>query len=257
MSLTKILNRVGKFVADNSPAIFTAIGVTGALTTAYLTGKASFKASQVICDEQRRQDSQGESHLLETKEKVELVWKLYIPAIGTGVLTVASIICANQIGTRRAAAMATAYSLSEKAWEEYKDKVIEKIGGAKERKIRDQLEQDRIDKNPINNREVIITGGADVLCYDSFTGRYFKSDMESLKKAQNDLNHMILNNYYASLTDFYDYIGLPKTTYSDEVGWNSDKLLEIEFSATMSENDRPCISIKFDVSPIRGYHRVQ
>jgi hypothetical protein len=81
--------------------------------------------------------------------------------------------------------------------------------------------------------------------------------MESLRKAQNDINHKIVNDYYASLTDFYNLIGLAETAYSEEVGWNSDKLLELEFSAVMSSDNRPCISIAYNYAPIRGYSRVQ
>jgi hypothetical protein len=90
-----------------------------------------------------------------------------------------------------------------------------------------------------------------------YTGRYFQSSMESLKKAQNDLNYKILNSYYASLTDFYNLIGLSRTTTSDDVGWNSDEMLELRFSTIMSDDQRPCIAIDFKVAPIRGYFRVQ
>ena len=255
MTLSEILKRVEKLTIDNSPTILTAIGVTGSLTTAYLTGKASFKAAEILILEHEEEDLKDIPR--SRKKDAKRVWKLYIPAASTGAVTVVSIIAANRIGMRRAAAIAAAYSISEKAFAEYKEKVLEKVGENRERSVRDDLAQDRVRNNPSSDREVIITGGGDVLCYDAFTGRYFKSDMETLKKAQNDLNYKVLNNYYASLSDFYDLIDLPRTSYSDEVGWNSDALLELEFSTVMSEDNRPCISINFRIQPIRGYYRVQ
>jgi hypothetical protein len=268
MSMTQIISRAGKFLSDNSPVIFTAIGVTGALTTAYLTGKASFKAAQVIAEaevdgarrvwtEPVNPGDPEPDRSLSTKEKVDLVWKLYIPAVGSGVLTVISIIAASQIGTRRAAAMTTAYKLSQKAWDEYKEKVVEKLGVNKEQKIHDQLAQDQVDKHPVGSQQIIITNDGGVLCFDAYTGRYFHSSMETLKRAQNELNRSVLENYYASLTDFYHLIGLPKTTFSDDVGWNVDKTLELVFSATISENEIPCIHITYTTDPIRGYDRLQ
>jgi len=260
MSFAYLINRAGKFVADNSPTILTTIGVTGSLTTAYLTGKASFKAALILAEETYNEelaDNEEEFTGLTFQRKLELTWRLYIPAASSAALTVFSIVSANRIGSRRTAALAAVYSLSEKALDEYKTKVVEKIGASKERKIRDEIAQDQVDKNPLSSREVIITGGGEVLCFDAYTGRYFYSDMEKLRKAQNDLNHQVLNSYYASLTDFYELIGLPRTSESDEVGWNSDEMLEIMYSTTLSEDGRPCISITFKVTPVRNFHRLQ
>lgn len=255
MTLTRLAKQGEKFVADNSPAILTGMGVVGVVSTALLTGKATFKAAELI-REREFGDNADRVNVLETKDRALLVWRLYIPAASTGLLTATAIIGANRIGTRRAAVMAAAYSMSEKAFTEYKDKVVEKIGENKERDIRDSVAQDRVARNPVDNQQVIVTGGGEVLCYDTWTGRYFQSSMEALKKAQNDVNYQVLNNYYASLSDFYDKVGLSRTKNSDDFGWNSDDLLELYFSTTMSDDDRPCISVDFRVEPIRGYSRV-
>jgi hypothetical protein len=247
MKAADFFKKLQKLAIDNSPTILTGIAVAGTVTTAYLTGKATYKAAQILSEE---------SPYLEPKEKVLLTWKLYIPAAGTGMLTVISIIGANRIGTRRAAALVSAYTLSEKMFDEYKDKVVEKIGQKKEQEVRDELAQDRVNRNPVNENSVIIIGGKSVLCYEAYTGRYFLSDMETLKKAQNDVNYMVNNNFYASLTDFYDKVGLPKTSISDEVGWNCNKLLELNFSTAITEDGRPCLTIDYQVEPIRDFHRV-
>jgi hypothetical protein len=222
--------------------------------TAYLTGKASFKAAEVLAEQDLGARLMNET--VDTRDKVQAVWKLYIPAAGTLVATIVCLVGANQIGTRRAAAMAAAFSLSDKAFEEYRKKVVEKIGEKKEQGFRDELAQDSVREDPVVTREVIITGGGDVLCRDQFSGRYFTSDMESLKSAVNDVNHEVLNNYYASLTDFYNKIGLPRTSISDDVGWNSNKLLELEFSTAVTEDGRPCLTVGFRVEPIRDYYRL-
>lgn len=254
MTLSNITNSVGKFTADNSPVLLTAVGVAGAITTAALTGKASYKAAQIIREAQDWEDMQEKSHPFETKEKINLVWTEFIPAAGVGVLTIVSIVGANRIGSRRAAAVAAAYSLSEKAFTEYKDKVYEKFGQKKEQNIRDEVAQDRVTRTP--GSEVVIIGDGEVLCFDSFSGRYFNSSMETLKKAQNDLNYRMLGDNYASLGDFYNLIGLPTTPYSEEVGWTSEKLLEVSFSTVLSEDQKPCISIEFAVEPVRGYYKL-
>lgn len=255
MTLAQIVKRAEKLIIDNSPVILSALGVTGTLTTAYLTGRASFKAADVIADEQYRLDHKAKNHILDFQEKLELIWKLYIPAIGTGTLTVACVVCANRISNSRAAALATAYTISEKAFTEYSDRVIERFGPSKEREVRDSVAQDHVTNNPVSEREVIIAGSGEVLCYDAYTDRYFKSSMEELKKAQNDLNYMLITDTVASLTDYYNKVGLPRTAFSDDVGWTSDNILEVDYSTTLSEDGRPCICITFRVDPIRGYNR--
>lgn len=260
MKFQKLIKRAQQVLNENSPALLTAVGVTGTVATAVLTGKASFKAAEILMidDRDRAIFEKANPNTINPRTLVDaskLTWKLYIPAVSAGVLTSICIIGANRVGTRRTAAMAAAYSLSEKAFDEYKEKVVEKIGENKERDVRDSIAQDRVTNDSVGKNEVVVTGGGEVLCYDMFTGRYFNSSMETLKKAQNDINAELIHNCYASLTDFYSYIGLSSTTISDNLGWNSDNMLELQFSTTMSDDNRPCIAINFDVDPIRNFYR--
>lgn len=249
-----------QFTQDNATEILTGVGVTGTITVAYLSGKASIKAFKLIAEEETRimveQDTLAPFSLttLTTKEKIKLVWPIYVPTIGTTGLTVASIVLANRLSSKKAAALAAAYGLSERAFSEYKDKVAEHLTKAKEVKIREEIAQDRVDKNPVS--QVIITGAGDVLCYDSLTGRYFESNIEAIKKAMNTINYRIMHNGPESLSAFYDEIGLPPTSMSDELGWNSNDLMDILFSTTMSTDERPCIAIDFTVPPTMGYARL-
>lgn len=276
MNFGILAKRAEKLVADNSPAILTAIGVTGVITTAILTARASFKAAEILQDAEEEKEAnflgdalkqveeepepKGIRHIspepLTTQEKVELVWKAYVPAAGTAALTVAAIICANRIGNRRAAALASAYSMSEKAFKEYRTKVVDKLGKTKEQGVRDEIAQEKIDKNPAPKSETFIITPGGVLCNDLYTGRYFISDMETIRKAVNDTNQQVLNDCYASLTDFYERIGLERTDQSDEIGWNTDELLDVNFSTSMTQDSRPCLTISFSAKPVRGYHRL-
>lgn len=260
MQIRDFFVKAGKVITDNSPTILTAVAVTGTVTTAYLTGKATFKAAEILREENRIRrfsDDDGRHFRgLNPKEMVQLTWKLYIPAATTGLLTVTCIIGANHIGSRRAAAVAAAYTLSERSFSEYRDKIIEKIGSKKEQEVRDDIAQDQVNRTSANQNQVVIIEGGSVLCFEAFTGRYFLSDMETLKKAQNDTNAQVINDSYASLGDFYDRVGLPGTDQSDEVGWNSDKLMEIIFSGTLTEAGKPCLVITFQVAPVRHYNRL-
>lgn len=255
MTLRSITSKTGKIVADNSPVILTGLGVAGVVTTAYLAGKASFKAAEVLAANPYLYPADAETNRpLETKEKFARVWKLYIPAAGVGSFTIAAIICSNRIGMRRTAAMTAAYAISERAYSEYKDKVVDTIGKSKEMKVRDEIAQDRVNALPTNH-QIIVTDGGQQLFMDSYSMRPFTSDMETVKKAQNDTNHEILNHGYASLSDFYNRLGLSNTKISDDIGWNSDKLLEVTFSAAITDDQRTCMVMDFAVAPVRNFFR--
>lgn len=252
MNISQFVRQVEKFAIDNSPLILTAIGVTGTITTAILTGKACWKASRVVAESEAvfgLPENRREAFKVTARE----TWPHFIPPLATAALTVSAIIMANRVGTRRAAAMAAAYSISERAFEEYRDKVVEKLGPNKEKAARDEIASDRIRNNPPSGEIIIATN--EVLCYDLYSGRYFKSSMESLKKAQNDLNYKLLNHQYASLNDYYNMLGLDNVKVGEEVGWNCDKQMDVHYSTTMSDDEKPCITIDFYVEPVRDYFR--
>jgi len=250
MNFSGLAARAVKYASDHSPAILTGLGVVGVLTTAYLTGTATVKAVRILDDLETRW---GHDALLPT-DKAKSVWKLYVPPATMAVCSIACIIAANRIGDRRAAAMAAAWAISERAMNEYREKIVEKIGSRKEQGYRDEIAQQRVTENPPSS-QIIISEGS-VLCMDAYTGRYFLSSMEEIKSAQNKINYEVNNNFYASLTDFYHQIGLPRTSMSDEVGWNSDKLLDLEFSSALTEDNKPVLVMNFAVDPIKGYCRV-
>lgn len=258
MTINHLVKRVAKLAADNSPNILTTIGVVGAVTTAYLAGKASFEAADIIrlkeADDDERGEIAGDPREL-LKSRVELCWRLYIPAASMGVVTVACIIGANRIGNRRAAGLAAAYTLTEKAFDEYKVKVIEKIGEKKEEGIHDSIAQDRVTEAYLNEDVKLVGLGEGELCYDMFSDRYFKNTVEGIRSAENDFNHNLIHNGYGSLSEFYAALGLSSPPYSESIGWNSDRLLDIRFSSVLADGDKPCITISFKHDPLPDYGR--
>jgi hypothetical protein len=254
-------NKLKFLVNENSTTILTAVGVGGTVATAVLTGRASFKAANIISQEQETSLAEwreGETvlppHEFSKTEKAKLVWRLYLPPVATSVLTITSIIYANKISSKKIAALAVAGGISERALQEYKDKVVERLGPKQDEKLRDEIAQDRVNANPPRSGEVLIAGSGDVLCYDMLTGRYFQSTVEKIKAAENRINHEIIHYMHASLSMFYEEIGLPPTAYTDSVGWNSNIPVEVKFSATTTEDQRqPCLAIDFTRHPIAEY----
>jgi hypothetical protein len=260
MTIKTILKATEKFVTDNSPGILTGLAVAGAVTTAVLAGKAGYAAAmtELPLKEVEHETDSGPQMILEpasTKEKVQAVWKEFIPAAVTGAATITCIIAANRIGTRRTAAIAAAFKLSEQLADEYKEKVVKTLGAQKEEKMRSELAAERMER--AGGAEQIIIVGSEVVFQDELSGRFFRQEIEKINKAVNEINHQVNNNYFASLSDFYDKIGLDRTAFSDEFGWNTDELLDVRYSPTLLKDGRPAIAMSYNKTPIRDYDRCQ
>ena len=118
-----------------------------------------------------------------------------------------------------------------------------------ERKIRDAIAQDHLDANPVSNQIVSIASGGEMLCYDTVSGRYFKSDIETLRRAENTLNQRLLNSSYVSLNEMYREIGLDEVKLGDDMGWVPDNMIDFRFSARLADNNQPCVVLDYKIDP--------
>lgn len=246
MNLSRVqqgVKNLGGVLSRNSPAILTGLGCAGVLTTAILTGRATLRASEIL-------KMEAPDEQLPAAEIVKLTWKVFIPPVLVGASSIACIIGANTINTRRNAALAALYSLSETAFREYKEKVVEEIGRNKELKVRDNIAQDRVTTNPVGDRTIIFTGNGEVLCYDALCDRYFKSSAEKIRQQVLELNEELRNDMWLDLNDLYYAIGLPSTKLGNQVGFDIDKgYIQVDYTGTLTPEGQPCLSIDMTVYP--------
>lgn len=246
MNLSRVQQGVKNFggvISRNSPAILTGLGCAGVLTTAILTGRATLRASEIL-------KMEAPDEQLPATEIVKLTWKVFIPPVLVGASSITCIIGANTINTHRNAALAALYSLSETAFREYKEKVVEEIGRNKELKVRDSIAQDRVTTNPVGDRTIIFTGNGEVLCYDALCDRYFKSSPEKIRQQVLEFNEDLRNDMWLDLNDLYYAIGLPSTKLGNQVGFDMDKgYVQVDYTGTLTPEGQPCLSIDMTVYP--------
>ncbi len=255
--LSRSARRLQSLVKRHGPELLVGIGIAGMITTTIMAVKATPKACRLIENEKYgralEEDKDGVERDFTPVDYVKTAWKCYVPSAIVGSLSVACLIGASSVNARRNAALATAYTISETALKEYKGKVVETIGKKKEEAIKDSIVKDKVDKDPVKNKEVIIVEKGNTLCYDALSGRYFKSDIEKLKKAMIDLNINMVNYMYVSLNDFYDLIGLSNNRLGDVLGWNlDDGQIELDFSSVLTD-DTPCIFVDYNRAPKYGF----
>lgn len=254
LALSKIARDVQMSLSKHSPEILMGIGIAGMITTTVLAVKATPKALRLIDDKK----NELEVEALTPIETVKTTWKCYVPAAISGVASIACMIGSHSVNARRNAALATAYKLSETAFSEYRESVVETIGEKKEKTVRDKMSEEQIKNNPVSKTEVIVTGKGQTLFFEPLSSRYFYSDMNKISRAENKLNKWINCDPFnagVTLNDFYAEIGLPTTMTGDNLGWNLDVgLIEIYTSAQKVEEGEehegePCLVINFTRPP--------
>lgn len=258
MGVKAVMQTVGGFLQKNSPYILTGLGCAGVVSTAVMTGKAAVEAHETLKNHElgvgleehlKNKDFKQEDLKIPLKEKVQLTWKYFVPPVVMGASSVACIIGAQTVNTRRHAALASLYTLTDQTLKDYQDKVVETIGKNKAQKIQDDMAQDILNSNPVDEKHIIRTSYGDSLCFDVHSGRYFTSSMETLRRVQNDFNHELIGTMWMSLNDLYYLMGLETIKLGDELGWTADELLEFKFTPRIALNDQPCLVIDYDLTP--------
>lgn len=233
-----------------SPQILTGIGIAGVVSTTVLAIKATPKAVKLV-----EEEAYERKEKLTPMEVVKTTWKCYIPTAVSMATSITCLICANSVNTKRNAALAAAYKISETAFIEYKDKVVETIGEKKEKTVREKIAEDKVKNNPPTQNTIIMTDSGTELFLEPVSGRYFKSDMEKIRRIENECNKKMLHdiNGYMSLNDFYDELGLEHSSIGYELGWNSYNLLEIDYIPQLLEDDKLCVVLEYTTGPKYDY----
>lgn len=241
---------LGDVIKRNSPTILTGLGVGGLITTAVMAGKATLKAEQILKQREAEELEINPDFCCFSKRNIiKETWKCYIPTVLMGSATIACMIGANKINLRRNAVLASVYSIAETTLKEYQSKVIETIGEEKEKKIQNSIAQDKINNTKPNT--LIIKGDGQHLFLDLTSQRYFRSSVDKVEHAINEINARLIDDTWLCLNEVYGYLDLEPTDLGWEVGWdiNRDGLVRYTLDTCMAHNNEPCITFKFDKLP--------
>jgi uncharacterized protein DUF6353 len=245
---------VGRMVQQNSPTLLSAVAVVGVAATGYFTFKATWKAKELVQEEDNHRiaiAAAGDTvpSTLTAQEIGLKVWKLYIPAMCVGSATIGCIVASNRIQVRRLAAMAAAYGVLSGDFDEYRNKALEMLGDKKSKAIDDKIAEKKMHENP-PPKDVVVAEGKAWFC-DLSTMRYLQTDRQAVEHAVNQLNYMLLHsgNMYATLNNFYAFLGLPSTNVGDRLGWTNEQQVEFIPSPVLMEDGSSATGIKLAPEP--------
>lgn len=251
---------IKKILVKNSPQILTGIGIAGMVVTTILAVRETPKALQLLEDEKKKQKED-----LTPVTMVKTTWKCYAPVAVLGGVSIGCIIGGQYASLRRTAALAAAYSLSEAAFKEYRDKNIELFGEKKDKEIYGKIAEDKVEQNPPKQEEIVVSRRGKSLCYDPLSNQYFFSSIDQIQKVENIMNKRLMTEMYVSLNDFLSELKIRSTnlgildrSVGEGVGWNVEQdLVSIDFDSTIVANGayegEPCIVLRYHITPRNDY----
>ena len=255
MNKTFNWNNIKRNLKKNSPLIMTTLGIAGSVGAVVHAFRVAPKAKEVLkeIDEKFEGESKGKIFW----EKTKAVAPMAIPVVIMEGTSIACAIGSYKVNSKRLAGLATAYALSERRFSDYREQVVKQIGEKKEQKVRDAVAEEKVKKAPIGQGNEVVLLDNEQLCYDAYSGRYFKSTIDKMQKAENELNKRLQTEMYISLNELYYELGLPETGVGEEVGWNiGEDLISLEFTSTLLDNNQTCVVVDYRVGPQFDYRNL-
>ena len=244
-SVTRKVARAILVSQKNSPTLLFGAGVVGVIGTVVLASRATLKVEETMdnnsslveaAKELRARNDEDYSEQDYQKDMVYIyvrnataVLKLYAPAIGLGVLSIAALTGSHVILSKRNVALTAAYAAVEKAIKEYRERIVGEIGEDHERELWYGTETREIveetETGPQTRTVVSAKPGAPSMYakfFDEFSTSWRRDPERNvifLRSQQNYANDRLQARGHLMLNDVYDMLGIERTKAGCVVGW--------------------------------------
>lgn len=261
--VTNFLNTAWLLTKRKSPEVLTGLSILGLWSTTYKAYRSGLVAHDILMryrqdmHDTRPNDRAARKAVI--KETAREMVPVVLPIVLMGGVTTGCIIGSNRISNKRIATLSAAYVLSDSALKEANQKLDDVLTLHQKDKVKGAIAKDRLKKaeEKQDPSKIIVAGNGDVLCMDSYTGRFFHSSAQKIGQAINILSADCQVDMYVSLNDFYDQLRefganeLDRVPMGDDFGWNVDDLdrgqLPITISAQLTSANEPCLCVEYDV----------
>lgn len=254
--MSRNLHKFGFKFKKHSPEILAVAGVVGIVASGIMACKASTKLSGVIeetkeqldqvhdyvekngfSDKYTEEDSKKDTAIIYTQTAVKLV-KLYGPAVILGTLSITAMLTSNKILRKRNIALAAAYTTVDRAFKDYRGRVVERFGEELDRELKYNLKSKEIEEvvTDENGEETTVKKTVKAMnpndiseyarFFDESCSSWNKSQFHNqmfLKQQQNYANDLLKAQGYLFLNDVYKMLGMDVAPYGQVVGWIYDE----------------------------------
>lgn len=242
--ITSKVGRQALLLRKHSPSILFVGGVIGVVGTAVLASRATLKLDDILSETKTKLDIidtvQSDEYSEEDRQRdkaivyirtVTSVARVYAPAVGLGVLSIAALTSSHIILNRRNAAITAAYALLDKGFREYRSRVEAAFGPEREQEIRYGVEKQKFtvkDEDGKEHQETVkvrTTGSIYARCFDETNQNYSKMPNHNqffLASQQQFCNDKLRAQGHLFLNEVYDMLGFERSPAGAVVGWIYD-----------------------------------
>lgn len=243
------MNKAQYFLKKHSSTILTVVGAVGVVGTSVLAVKATPKALILL---ENAKKEKGED--LTPLEVVEVAWKPYIPAVITGVSTIACIFGANILNSKNQASLMSAYALLDQSYKEYRNKVIELYEKDADIKVREEIAKSKFDEDmEVDENKLVF--------FDYQSMQFFESTMEHVMQAECAFLELLHDRGFACMNEYYELLGIPGIPEGTQLGWfdtenigpYDEEELEFNYQEATREDGTKFWIIDTNISPTTDY----
>ena len=248
--------KAGLKLKKHSPEILVVGGVVGLVTSGVMACKATTKLSAILDDSKEQielfdkvaanpemvkeeytvEDAEKDKKIVKVQTAVKVA-KLYAPSIAVGVVSIGAIFASNNIMRKRNVALGAAYATVDRAFKDYRNRVVDRFGEELDKELRYNLKtkevketvEDENGKKKTVKRNIKYMDSAMpsefAVIYDDGCAGWTKDPEDNkffLIQQQRYANERLKRRGYLSLNEVYELLGFPSTKAGQVVGWLYD-----------------------------------
>ena len=200
---------IERFIKQNKATILAVAGAVGMTVSVGLAIRNTAKYKDIIHSKDNKK--------IDNIERLKVAVPLYLPVVLLTGSSLACIVSATVLNTKRQRSMTAAYILLENGFKQYRDKVAELYGSDATQKVETEITNDKFEeKNP--QLEILEND----LFYDEYRGEFFESTLDYVREAMYHVNRNFILRGYSTLNEVYDFLNLSHTEQGDILGWSTD-----------------------------------
>lgn len=253
---SRTLCKAGLKLKKHSPEILVVGGVVGLVASGVMACKATTKLSAILDDSKEQielfdkvaanpemvneeytvEDAEKDKKIVKVQTAVKVA-KLYAPSVAVGVVSIGAIFASNNIMRKRNVALGAAYATVDRAFKDYRNRVVDRFGeeldkelryNLKTKEVKETVEDENGKKKTVKRNIKYMDSPMPsefAVIYDDGCAGWTKDPEDNkffLIQQQRYANERLKRRGYLSLNEVYELLGFPSTKAGQVVGWLYD-----------------------------------
>ena len=257
------------------PTALTIVGAVGVVATGILAARAAIKADREITraefdrlqDETPPVEGNNGSEAAKTTgystlsriDKVKVSWKCFVLPVAVGAATITSVVMANRLSAKEIAALTAACGCLAANRDKLEEIINNEFGG---HDILNSVKHDVYDEMSVPTYAEP-TGNGDLLCYEAYSGRLFRSSREAVDEAMQKWDELWEAGNSLCFNDLYELLDIEDTRFGWEHGYPNDPdwydgpiMSSVYYVDKFGKFDETAYIIDIWTPPIEGWYEI-